>query len=202
MKKYLILTLITFLILINSHIQVSAAEGESPYKKLFTKSQGTENTKDTETEQSYSLFRSHSEQYYPVRSTRKASILSATMPGLGQAYADNYLKAALFLTAEIGVFSLASYNIARALHYRNHNEFNTGFYDERTNNFLDRNQIESRIADHSIRGTLFLITGIGLHVWNILDAPKTADAYNKRRISVHMQLTNSGKRTLLFSHQF
>ena len=124
------------------------------------------------------------------------------MPGLGQAYADNYTKATLFLTAELGVFALAGYNIARALHYRDHNVFQTGFYDERTGNFLNNAQVQSRMRDHSIRGTLFLITGIGLHVWNILDASHTVEVYNKRKISVQMQQTMSGTHALMFTHRF
>lgn len=186
------------------YIQMDALSVEQtpPDKKQISRQRVYRATQDAEAEPVYPLFRKHSSQYYAARSPRKALLLSASMPGLGQAYADNYLKASLFLTAEIGVFSLASYNIARALHYRNHDSFGTGFYDERTSNFLDKEQVESRMADHSIRGTLFLITGIGLHIWNILDASKTAEDYNKRRISVQMQQTKHGMNALIFTHRF
>lgn len=200
--KYLFFSSIALLIMVSTQMEVLSDEGQSGVKKQISKQQLTHKNSDADSEQVYPLFRRHSTQYYPTRSSRKASLLSATMPGLGQAYANNYIKATLFLSAEIGVFSLASYNIARALHYRNHDQFNTGFYDERTNTFLDRDQVRSRMADHSIRGTVFLITGIGLHVWNILDASKTAKAYNNRRISVQMQPTNHGMHALVLTHRF
>ncbi len=202
MKKYLILSLIAFLTTFCTQMEALSAEQQPPDKKPISKRQVSSPTQNTHTEPMYPLFRTHGSQYYPVRSARKASLLSASMPGLGQAYADSYLKATLFLTAEIGVFSLASYNIARALHYRNHNTFGTGFYDERTSNFLSTDQVRARMADHSIRGTLFFITGIGLHVWNILDASKTAEEYNNRRISVQMQQNKHGMRALIFTHRF
>ena len=183
-------------------MEVLSDEHNPPGKKQVSRQKVSRITQDADAERVYPLFRKHSTQYYPMRSSRKASLLSASMPGLGQAYADNYLKATLFLTAEIGIFSLASYNIARALHYRNHDRFGTGFYDERTNTFLDKDQVRSRMADHSIRGTLFLITGIGLHIWNILDASKTAVEYNNRRISIQMQQTKHGMHALIFTHRF
>ena len=194
--------LIAFLTVVFSQIDAFSIEHLPPEKKQISKQQMTRNIQDADSEDVYPLYRRHSPQYYPTRSSRKASLLSASMPGLGQAYANSYIKATLFLSAEIGVFSLASYNIARALHYRNHNQFNTGFYDERTNTFLDKDQVRSRMADHSIRGTVFLITGIGLHVWNILDAANTAKTYNNRRISVQMQLTNHGMHALVLTHRF
>lgn len=202
MNKYLLFSVIVFLAIVFPQMDVFSAEHNPANKKTVSRWQESRTPEDTDADPIYPLYRQHSKQYYPMLSSRKALILSATMPGLGQAYADNYLKATLFLTAEIGVFALASYNIARALHYRNHDTFRTGFLDERTNNFLDKDQVRSRMADHSIRGTLFLITGIGLHVWNIVDAKKTAEAYNNRRFSVQTQQTESGMRALIFTHRF
>ncbi len=202
MKKNLILLLFAFFITVYAQIEALAVEQQPPDKKQISKQEVSRAKQDFDSEPIYPLFRIHGNQYYPVRSPRKATLLSATMPGLGQAYADNYLKATLFLTAEIGVFSFASYNIARALHYRNHDTFGTGFYDERTTNFLSKDQVEARMRDHSIRGSIFLIVGIGLHVWNILDASKTAEDYNNRRISVQMQQTKHGMPALTFTHQF
>ena len=68
--------------------------------------------------------------------SKKAKRLSTFMPGLGQAYAGNYTKATLFLTAELSTFALAGYNIARALHYNEQRVFETGFQDARTGEFL------------------------------------------------------------------
>lgn len=201
MNKHIILIFFIFCIIL-PQMDVLSAEHNQADKKRLSRWQESGPPQETDTEPVYPLYRQHSTQYYSMLSSRKASLLSASMPGLGQAYADNYLKATLFLTAEIGVFALASYNIARALHYRSHDTFRTGFLDERTDNFLDKDQVRSRMTDHSIRGTLFLITGIGLHVWNIVDASKTAKDYNNRRISVQMQQTNHGVHALIFTHRF
>ena len=157
---------------------------------------------ETETESTYPLFRSHAERYYPELDVKKATQLSTLMPGLGQAYAGNYTKATLFLSSELGAFALAGYNIARALHYNEQNVFETGFLDARTGTFLTHEQGRTRMWNHTFFSGVFLATGIGLHIWNILDAPKTAEAYNSRRFSVDMKQTDSGVQSLMFTHRF
>ncbi len=157
---------------------------------------------EPETEPNYSLFRSHSERYYPELDVQKAKRLSTFMPGLGQAYAGNYTKATLFLTAELSTFALAGYNIARALHYNEQRVFETGFQDARTGEFLTYDQGRTRMKNHALFSGIFLATGIGIHIWNILDAPKTAEAYNNRRFSLQVQQTDSGLQSLVFSHRF
>ena len=157
---------------------------------------------ETETESAYPLFRSHAERYYPEIDVNRASRLSTFMPGLGQAYAGNYTKATFFLTVELGTFALAGYNIARALHYNEQDVFETGFQDIRTGEFLTHEQGRTRMQNHTFFSGVFLVTGIGLHIWNILDAPKTAEAYNNRRFSVQMQQTHSGVQSLVFTHKF
>ncbi|MYF56922.1 hypothetical protein F4083_09335 [Candidatus Poribacteria bacterium] len=203
MKKYAFLLCFTLLTLSIFQIEALSVDQTTETKRRYPYPQESSAATDTAaSEENYPLFRTHRKQYYPELSTRKATILSATMPGLGQAYADNYLKATLFLASEIGVFSYASYHIARSLHYRNHNKFNTGFYDERAGGFLTDDQVKARSVDHAIQGSLFVVVGIGIHVWNIMDASKTAEAYNNRRISVQMQQTNSGSRALVFNLMF
>ncbi|MCY3743783.1 MAG: hypothetical protein OXH00_22435 [Candidatus Poribacteria bacterium] len=155
-----------------------------------------------ETEPDYSLFRSHPERYYPELDLQKARRLSAFMPGLGQAYAGNYTKATLFLTVELGTFALAGYNIARALHYNEQSVFETGFQDDRTDRFLTHEQGQARMRNHVFFSGIFLATGIGIHIWNILDAPKTAEAYNNRRFSLQVQQTGNGLQSLVFTHRF
>ena len=157
---------------------------------------------EPETEPNYALFRAHPERYYPELNIQKAQRLSTFMPGLGQAYAGNYTKATLFLTGELGTFALAGYNIARALHYNEQRVFDTGFQDARTGEFLTYNQGRTRMKNHAFFSGLFLVTGIGLHIWNVLDAPKTAEAYNNRRFSVQMQQTDSGLQSLVFTRRF
>lgn len=155
-----------------------------------------------ENEEAYPLFRLHRERYYPELDTGKAAWLSAFMPGLGQAYAGDYKKATLFLTAELGTFALAGYNIARALHYNEQRVFETGFQDPRTDDFLTYDQGQTRMRNHIVFSGIFLAAGIGLHVWNILDAPQTAEAYNDRRFSVHVQHKGIGTGSLIFTHRF
>ncbi len=150
----------------------------------------------------YPLFRTHAQRFYPELDIQKATRLSMFMPGLGQAYAGNYSKATLFLASELGAFALAGYNIARALHYNAQDGFETGFQDSRIGEFLTADQARVRMRDHTLFGGLFLLTGIGIHVWNILDAPKTADAYNNRRFSLQMQQTKSGIRSIIFTQRF
>ncbi len=159
-------------------------------------------TDEPETKPDYPLFRSHPERYYPELDSQKAQWLSTFMPGLGQAYAGNYTKATLFLTIELSTFALAGYNIARALHYNEQKVFETGFQDPRTNEFLTYDQGRTRMKNHAFFSGIFLATGIGIHIWNILDAPKTAEAYNNRRFSVQMQQTDSGFQSLVFTHRF
>ena len=155
-----------------------------------------------ETESDYPLFRAHAERYYPALDVQKASQLSTFMPGLGQAYAGNYTKASLFLTVELGTFALAGYNIARALHYNEQSVFETGFQDIRTGEFLTYEQGRTRRNNHVFFSGVFLAAGIGIHICNILDAPKTAEAYNNRRFSVQVQQKERGIRSLIFTHRF
>ena len=155
-----------------------------------------------EPESEYPLFREHAERYYPALDLKKASRLSTYMPGLGQAYAGNYTKATLFLTAELGTFALAGYNLARALHYNDQGVFETGFQDIRTGEFLTYEQGRTRMKNHAFLSGVLLATGIGIHIWNIIDAPKTAEAYNNRRFSVQVQQRDNGIRSLIFTHRF
>jgi hypothetical protein len=155
-----------------------------------------------EPESEYPLFRSHAERYYPALDLKKASRLSTFMPGLGQAYAGNYTKATLFLTAELGTFALAGYNFARALHYNKQDVFETGFQDIRTGEFLSYEQGRTRMKNHAFLSGVLFATGIGIHIWNIFDAPKTAEAYNNQRFSVQVQQRGSGISSLIFTHRF
>ena len=202
----LCMLLIFLLFLITGSISVSA-ETASVDDKSETENQKPQSLlrnylENPETESDYPLFRSHAERYYPALDLQKASRLSTFMPGLGQAYAGNYTKATLFLTVELGTFALAGYNIARALHYNEQGVFETGFQDIRTGEFLTYEQGRTRMKNHAFFSGVFLAAGIGIHIWNILDAPKTAEAYNNRRFTVQVQQRDSGIRSLIFTHRF
>ena len=211
LKSPLYVTLPFLLFLIAGSISViaetSQGDADTPTAESKTETQGTlplirNYLAETETESAYPLFRTHAERYYPEIDVKKAARLSTFMPGLGQAYAGNYTKATLFLTVELSVFALAGYNIARALHYNEQDVFETGFQDIRTGEFLTHQQGRTRMQNHTFFSGVFLAAGIGLHIWNILDAPKTAEAYNSRRFSVQMQQTDSGLQSLTFTHRF
>ena len=180
----------------------STAESDAETQEILPLFRNYMTETESETESAYPLFRSHAERYYPELDVKKATQLSTFMPGLGQAYAGNYMKATLFLSSELGAFALAGYNIARALHYNKQNVFETGFLDARTGEFLTYDQGRTRMWNHTFFSGMFLATGIGLHIWNILDAPKTAEAYNSRRFSVEMQQTDSGVQSLMFTHRW
>ncbi|MXY28741.1 hypothetical protein F4Y59_11340 [Candidatus Poribacteria bacterium] len=180
----------------------SAAESDAETQEILPLFRNYMAETERETESTYPLFRSHAERYYPELDVKKATQLSTLMPGLGQAYAGNYMKATLFLSSELGAFALAGYNVARALHYNKQNVFETGFLDARTGEFLTYEQGRTRMWNHTFFSGMFLATGIGLHIWNIIDAPKTAEAYNSRRFSVEMQQTDSGVQSLMFTHRF
>lgn len=199
--------LLAFLLLFSTGSVSVIAETASTDEKPDAKNNSTQpllrnylNTPETESE--YPLFRSHAERYYPALDLQKAARLSTFMPGLGQAYAGNYTKATLFLTAELGTFALAGYNIARALHYNDQGVFETGFQDIRTGEFLTYEQGRTRMKNHAFLSGVLLATGIGIHIWNIFDAPKTAEAYNNQRFSVQVQQTDNGIRSLIFTHRF
>lgn len=199
--------LLVFLLLFLTGFVSAIAETASTDEKSEKGNQGTQpllrnylNTPESESE--YPLFREHAERYYPPLDLKKATRLSTFMPGLGQAYAGNYTKATLFLTVELGTFALAGYNIARALHYNEQSVFETGFQDPRTDKFLTPEQGRARMKNHAFLSGVLLATGIGIHVWNIFDAPKTAEAYNNRRFSVQVQQREHGISSLIFTHKF
>lgn len=203
----LLYILLTFLLVFIIGTVSVNAETKTTDEKSKAENQSTQpllrnylNTPETESE--YPLFRSHPERYYPALDLQKARRLSILMPGLGQAYAGNYTKATLFLTVELGTFALAGYNIARALHYNKQNVFETGFQDIRTGEFLTYEQGRTRMKNHAFLSGVLLATGIGIHIWNIFDAPKTAEAYNNQRFSVQVQQRSSGINSLIFTHRF
>ena len=206
---YIFLTCLLFLSIgiVNATAETASVETDTADAKSDTERQKLPlfipgDVDEPETEPDYALFRAHPERYYPELDLQKAQRLSMFMPGLGQAYAGNYTKATLFLTVELSTFALAGYNIARALHYNEQSVFETGFQDVRTGEFLTYNQGRARMKNHAFFSGIFLATGIGIHIWNILDAPKTAEAYNNQRFSLQVQQTDSGFQSLVFTHRF
>ena len=136
----------------------------------------------------YPLFRPHASKYYPPKTVRTAILMSATLPGLGQAYAGRAVRGLTFLAAGVGLIAVSGFNLDRAVNYSDlSNRFNTGFYDPYDNNFLTVDQGRVKSRTHTQVGVLFLAGGIGVYIWNIFDAAKTVDRYNERRFSVQAQ---------------
>ncbi len=130
----------------------------------------------------YPLFRPHASKYYPPKTARTATLLSATLPGLGQTYSGRPGRGLAFLVGGIGLMAAAGFNIDRAVHYNDLSDrFNTGFYDPHDGNLLTADQMRVRSRTHTQLGVLFLATGIGVYIWNIFDAAKTVNEYNERR---------------------
>jgi hypothetical protein len=150
------------------------------------------------------LFRTHDPRYYPPKSERTAIFFSATLPGLGQAYAGKPVKGVAFLAAEFGVLAVAIFNIDRAFDYDDlADRFATGFQDPHTENiFLTREQGRVKSRGHARLGAILLAAGIGLHVWNIFDASDTVEQYNSRRFPAQVQQTERGETYLSFTHRF
>jgi hypothetical protein len=119
-------------------------------------------------------------QYYPTKNPNTAAILSAVIPGMGQAYAGNPGKGALFLISEIALFSVAGFNFDRADYYDYYSDRYNRFYDKYGDSFITYNQGYVESKKYKTLGAVFLIGALGIHVWNIFDAAETARAYNSR----------------------
>lgn len=142
----------------------------------------------------YPLFRPHAPKYYPQKTTRTAILLSATLPGLGQAYSGHPGKGLAFLAAGIGLIAAGGFNLDRAVNYNDLSDrFNTGFYDPHSGDFLTADQGRVKSRGHAQFGVLFLASGIGVYVWNIFDAAKTVDQHNERRFPAQAQQNIRGE---------
>lgn len=86
-----------------------------------------------------------------------AGLLSAQMPGVGQMYSSKWLKGGLFLAGTVGCYITA------------------GAYSARAGN--EALTTEAQDQNKRLSG-LFVLAGLGMHVWNIVDAYKTANRHN------------------------
>ena len=151
----------------------------------------------------YPLFRPHARKYYPQKTARTAILLSATLPGLGQTYSDRPMRGLAFLAAGIGLIATGGFHLDRAVTYNDRsNRFNTGFDDPYSDSFLTANQGHVKARGHVQFGVLFLASGIGVYIWNIFDAAKTVDEYNKRRFPVQAQQSVYGEPYLTINRRF
>ena len=151
----------------------------------------------------YPLFRPHASKYYPPKTARTATLLSATLPGLGQTYSGRPVRGLAFLAAGVGLIAAGGFHLERAVNYNDlSNRFNTGFYDSRSNRFLSKDQMRVKARSHTQFGALFLAGGIGVYIWNIFDAAKTTNQYNERRFPVQVQQNVYGETHLTVNRRF
>ena len=118
-------------------------------------------------------------QYYPIKSPGAAAGLSALIPGMGQAYAGSPGKGALFLLSEIALFASASFNFDRADYYDDHADEYVRFHDRYGDSYIIYKQGHVEAKRYKTLGAMFLVSALGVHVWNIFDAADTARAYNR-----------------------
>jgi hypothetical protein len=117
-------------------------------------------------------------QYYPIKNPSTAASLSALIPGMGQAYAGNPGKGALFLLSEIALCASAGFNFNRADYYDYYADRYDRFYDEHSDSLITYEQGYVEANKYRILGAMFVLGTLGVHVWNIFDAADTARDYN------------------------
>lgn len=110
-----------------------------------------------------------------------AVLMSAVAPGSGQMYAGRPGKGILFLASEIALFAAAGFHFDRAGYYNAQSDRVRRFYDEYSESWLAYDEGYDKARENTTLGTVFLLSGLGVHLWNILDAANTARHYNKRR---------------------
>ncbi len=94
-----------------------------------------------------------------------AGLLSAQMPGVGQMYSSKWLKGGLFLVGTVTCYLTANN------------------YAHRADSSVWTPEAQKQLQTTS---NLFLLLGIGIHVWNIVDAYKTANVHNLRMLEERM----------------
>ena len=103
-----------------------------------------------------------------------SSFLSLSIPGLGQIYSQRYLRGVLFFGAEIICFITAGI-VSNQGSYEHTITDNDG--DTHT---LEGNDFDSLNNASKAAVISSLAVGIGLHIWNVIDAHHVARDYNRK----------------------
>ena len=142
-------------------------------------------------------------QYHPRKSPSAAASLSALIPGMGQTYAGSPGKGALFLVSEIALVAAASFNFDRADYYDYYADRYDRFHDKYSDSFITYNQGYVEAKKYRTLGAMFLLSTLGVHVWNIFDAADTARNYNRRHaLRLGFKLQPNDGTYLALSKQF
>ena len=109
-----------------------------------------------------------------------AGLLSVQFPGLGQIYCQKYLRGLSYLSCEIGCFitaaAIAGYEVKE---YKYIVEDIAGNKFELTvNEEITKWDTLSGIEKTAV--VSLIIGGIGLHIWNVMDAYHLAQRHNQR----------------------
>ncbi len=96
-----------------------------------------------------------------------AGLLSAEMPGLGQMYSGKWLKGGLFLVGTVGCYVIAN------------------AYSQKAGDPL---LTDESIKKYESMSGLFVLAGLSMHVWNIIDSYKTANRHNIRMLENRARL--------------
>ncbi|MBI4723227.1 MAG: hypothetical protein HY769_09605 [Candidatus Stahlbacteria bacterium] len=112
-----------------------------------------------------------------------AGLLSAQYTGLGQIYCRKYVRGITFFMSELGSFALASAIAGMGIKEYSYMVIDNNGEEHR----LTRYEIISKwdeLSGISKTGVVSLvITGIGIHIWNVIDAYQIAYMYSWDRLS-------------------
>jgi TM2 domain-containing membrane protein YozV len=128
-----------------------------------------------------------------------ATYLSATLPGLGQFYAGHKKRGVLFLASIVGAFgsAYAFYEPARLTLA----DYDDASFGGNGDGLLSTTEVQNwedhkfeddaldRLSDGRKAGLLIsAAVGLGLYVWNVIDAPKQANAHNRQLVESRVGL--------------
>ena len=133
-----------------------------------------------------------------------ATYLSATLPGLGQFYTGDKKRGFLFLTSIVGAFGSAyAFYKPAELQLADYDKTNFGGNGDGLLSTTEAQNWE----DHKFEGDAFdqlstgrkvgaitgVAAGIGLYIWNVIDARKQAHNHNRqlaqRRVNLGLQVS-------------
>ena len=144
-----------------------------------------------------------------------AGYLSATIPGLGQAYVGHRSRAALFFLGTVGSFAAAavSYDPAN-LALSDYDKVDFGGNGDGLISVDEARHWEDRASEDDAFKQLStgrkvgvvtgVVTGVGLYIWNIIDARNLARAHNdkvqSRRVDLGMRLDSKTPQLVMQVH--
>ena len=131
-----------------------------------------------------------------IHSPRKASIISAILPGLGQYYNQKYWKIPLVYVSLGTAYYIAKWNQSEYQTFRKAYEYRTDEIEETIdayeNQYSESNLTTIKNYHRKNRDLAYIIT-VGLYALNIIDASVDAHLFDfnvNEDLSFHLQYTN------------